>query len=128
LSQVPGLLGLSYSMLNPGNPVAWVREIIAAPITALFGGASVVLILLLRTFFPRLPGILIVTILGIAASTALGYEQLGGKVVGALPAGLPALTLPDAISFEQHRTLWPAAFVLALISFTEAMTSCRVIA
>jgi SulP family sulfate permease len=38
------------------------------------------------------------------------------------------LTLPPAISFASHRELWAPAFVLAIISFTEAMSSCRILA
>jgi sulfate permease, SulP family len=44
-----------------------------------------------------------------------------------MPSGLPALALPPAIPFSSHQELWPAALMLALISFTEAMSSCRVL-
>jgi sulfate permease, SulP family len=49
-------------------------------------------------------------------------------VVGTLPTGLPSLSLPPAISSDSHRELWLAARILAVVSFTEAMSSCRVLA
>src|SRR5690606_29894755 len=38
------------------------------------------------------------------------------------------LSLPPAISLDAHRELLPAALILALLSFTEAMSSARVLA
>ncbi|MDB5852055.1 MAG: putative sulfate transporter [Herminiimonas sp.] len=128
LSQVPGLLGLSFYPSNifsaSGPPFgatpAWV-------LTTAFGGMSLALLIALRRFVPRAPGMLIVTILGIACSWALGYAGRGGAVVGKLPQGLPALSLPPAIPLSSHEDLWLAALILALISFTEAMSSCRIL-
>ncbi|WP_233575725.1 SulP family inorganic anion transporter [Noviherbaspirillum saxi] len=93
-----------------------------------FGIAAAFLLVLFRRLLPRFPGILFISGLAIFASWWIGYEHVGGKVVGYLPSGLPALALPPAITLEQHQALWPAAFILALISFTEAMSSCRTLA
>ena len=71
---------------------------------------------------------LIATVLGILLSWLVNYAGHGGAIIGKLPIGLPALALPPAISFSSHQELWPAALILALISFTEAMSSCRVLA
>jgi SulP family sulfate permease len=127
LSQLPALLGadLSFASLEAalrGGMFRW------SPITAAFGGAALLLLLAFKRFLPRLPGILIVTLLGIAASAAFDYAGRGGTIVGTIPSGLPALAWPPAIPFASHRDLWPAALILALISFTEAMSSCRVLA
>jgi SulP family sulfate permease len=129
VSQLPNLFGLS---LSSGTLMDGVRLLLSgAPQMAMataFGCASLALLLALKHFFPNAPGILIVTVLGIAASWALDYAGRGGSIVGALPSGLPPLSLPPAIPFENHRDLWPAAVILAVISFTEAMSSCRVLA
>jgi SulP family sulfate permease len=71
---------------------------------------------------------LIVTLLGIAVSRLFDYKGAGGAIVGNVPAGLSPLALPFAIPLESHQALWPAALILALVSFTEAMSSCRVLA
>jgi len=51
----------------------------------------------------------------------------GGKVVGSIPAGLPALTMPD-LSLTTIAALFTAAFVIALVGFTEAIAIARAIA
>lgn len=131
VSQLPDLLGVR------GVPVSQWLALAAgttvplppgAAIASAFGIAAVVLLVLFKRLMPRFPGILAVSLLAIAASWQLGYEALGGAVIGHLPSGLPALSLPPAITFEQHQALWPAAFILALVSFTEAMSSCRTLA
>lgn len=93
-----------------------------------FGLGAALMLVLLKRYLPRLPGVLMVSALAIALSWWTNFEGAGGPVVGALPSGLPALALPPAISWEQHQALWPAAFILALISFAEAMGSCRMLA
>jgi SulP family sulfate permease len=51
---------------------------------------------------------------------------MGGAVVGVVPEGLPTLSVPP-LDWQATVTLLPAAFVIALISFMEAMSSCKVI-
>jgi SulP family sulfate permease len=127
VSQLPALIGVDLSLVKPGAAMmdafsSW------SPITAGFGCAALLLLLAFKRFLPRLPGILLVTLMGIGISAAVDYAGYGGAIVGAVPSGLPALALPSAISFSSHRELWPAALIIAFISFTEAMSSCRVLA
>src|SRR5262245_16293997 len=51
----------------------------------------------------------------------------GGEVVGLIPAGLPHFELPR-ISWELVMTLIAPAFIVALVGFTEAMSSAKAIA
>lgn len=127
-SQLPSLSGISLSVQDWTVPEDLMMLSPATPITAAFGCTSLGLLLLFKRFAPTLPGILIVTVLGIVASRLLDYADQGGAVVGVLPAGLPSLSLPPAISIDNHRQLWPAAIILAVVSFTEAMSSCRMLA
>lgn len=128
LSQLSPLLGISFIADHWRDPGRFIQLSAASGITAGFGVSALALLLLLKRFAPRLPGVLMVTILGIIAANAIGYGAKGGATVGALPSGLPTLSLPPMIGFESHRALWPAALILALISFTEAMSSARVLA
>jgi SulP family sulfate permease len=98
-TQLPGLLGVE---LHPGNwlngsgPLLAVRS--SWIITAASGIAALELLLLLRRFFPRFPGVLIVTVAGIFFSWAVDFAAYGGAIVGNLPAGLPdcrTAGLPD---------------------------------
>ena len=128
VSQLPALLGVTFS-LQPSLPLSSVVQGgPATPMTALLGASALLLLLALKRYLPRLPGILFVSILAILLSWACNYAAHGGAIVGFIPAGLPSLALPPAINLAQHQALWPAALVLALISFTEAMSSCRVLA
>lgn len=129
LSQLPRLLGAD---VFPSRLFVAGGELLSlnrgTAITAAFGCTALVLLLGFKRFTPRLPGILIVTVLGILASRAFNYAGHGGAIVGELPSGLPTLSLPPAISFDSHQELWPAALIVAVISFTEAMSSCRIMA
>lgn len=130
VSQLPALVGSG--LYSADDIVRATNDIAARPLTALlpatFGCTALLLLLGLKRYCPHLPGVLIVTVLGIAVSIVIGYRELGGPVIGAVHAGLPPLVLPPAIPLASHQELWPAALVLALISFTEAMSSCRVLA
>jgi SulP family sulfate permease len=97
-------------------------------INAAFGLGTLAVLLGFKKYRPNFPAILLVTVLGIIASWALGYEARGGSIVGTIDSGVPPLVAPAALPFEMHRQLWLAALILALISFTEVMSSCRVIA
>jgi sulfate permease, SulP family len=127
-SQLAALLGVNFSPQNWNGPVQMMAESPSWAITSTFGLSALVLLLTFKRFAPSLPGILIVSVLGVIASRMIDYAGQGGAVVGALPEGLPSLSLPPGISINSHRELWPAALILAVISFTEAMSSCRVLA
>lgn len=130
LSQLPALIGIAGFSIAEMSALS--GRLATTPFDALlpaaFGCSALVLLLGLKRFFPTVPGVLIVTMLGIAVSKAIGYADRGGAIVGTIPAGLPVLVLPPAIPLASHQELLPAALVLALISFTEAMSSCRVLA
>ncbi len=130
-AQLPALLGLPADLDGE-----WLARALAhwqaAPeltlATAGFGLTACGLLLALRRWLPRHPGVLYACVLGIAASALLGYAPAGGAVVGAVPGGLPSPAWPSAIGFAEHRALLPAALIVALVSFTEAMSSARTLA
>lgn len=130
MSQLPALIGVPDLFVSDFGKV--VQRVTDAPaimlMTSAFGIGTLIMLVLLKRLFPRFPGILLVTILGTFLSWLVGYAATGAAVVGDIDKGLPPLALPAAIPFEHHRELWSAALVLALISFTEAMSSCRVLA
>ena len=91
-------------------------------------GLLALLILLgFKRWAPRWPGVLVMVLVMIAISHGLGYAAQGGAVVGAIPAGLPGFTLPG-MGWQATLSLLPAAFVIALVSFMEAMSSSKIIA
>lgn len=130
LSQLAALLGLSGLSIHGMSEFVdrWSASPAKAMLPALFGISALLFLLAAKRYFPAVPGVLLATIIGIAASALIDYEALGGHVVGTIASGMPLLVLPPSIPLSSHQELWPAALVLALISFTEAMSSCRIIA
>ena len=49
----------------------------------------------LRFAAPKVPGALVLVIVGIVASVALGLGERGVALVGDVPRGLPSLAFPD---------------------------------
>jgi SulP family sulfate permease len=125
LSQLPALLGVPERSFAPAQLIHGAPPLSVA---ALAGAVALVLLVALKRFAPKFPGMLAVAVLGIIASRVLDFEALGIPIVGAIPVGLPPLQLPPAISFDLHRELLPAALIVAMVSFTEAMSSCRELA
>lgn len=130
VSQLPPLLGMAG---YPSMRLTWFADgLPALPaqafLPAAFGMGALLGLFALKRFAPALPGVLIVSAAGIAASFLLDYAAHGGEIVGRIASGMPDIALPPDIPLTSHQELWPAALVLALISFTEAMSSCRVLA
>ncbi len=130
LSQLPAILGIPAAQSRHLLTDTWhviVRIDSLHEISLAFGLIAIVALVAFRKYAPRVPGALITVAILTVVSYVIGYESIGGRVVGEIPAGLPSLTMPP---FDWHATiaLLPAAFVIALISFMEAMSSSKVIA
>ena len=130
ISQIPALLGISAKQSEHLLLDIWhvlTNLDLLHTESLVFGLAAFVLLYTFKRFAPKLPGVLITVGFLTWVSYATGFSEHGGRVVGNIPAGLPSLTLP-IFDWPAIRNLLPAAFVLALISFMEAMSSCKVIA
>ncbi len=92
-----------------------------------YGLLGILLLLAFRHFAPRLPGVLITVAVLTWLSYATSFAEHGGKIVGEIPTGLPSISVPE-FSWNATMELLPAAFIIAVISFMEAMSSCKVIA
>src|SRR6476646_3446123 len=119
VSQVPKLPGLSISAESPpGQVVEVIQEISQLnPATAVVGGSCLVVLLLARWLVPKLPASLIVVVLAIAASAALGLAQYGVAVVGEIPSGLPGFSVPD-LHLRAVLDVLPAALGIFVVSFS----------
>ena len=130
LSQLPTLLGIpaaqsEHFLLDISQVLLHIDT--AHALSFGFGLSAIIMLLGFKKFTPKLPGVLITVAFLTWLSYAIGYANLGGRVVGVVPQGLPTMSLPP---LDWHATvaLLPASFVIALISFMEAMSSCKVIA
>lgn len=130
LSQLAPLVGLS--LRNSEHFLMDIAHIFANMdqmhlVSLIFGLSSLAAMLVLKRIAPKLPAVLIAVILATTASYLLGFEAMGGRIVGAVPQGLPGFSLP-ALDWKASVVLLPMAFVIALVSFMEAMSSCKIIA
>ena len=130
LSQLPAILGIPAAQTTHFLVDIWhviVNMDSMHEISLIFGVTAIVLLVGFKKFAPRFPGVLITVALLTMASYLLDYEKMGGRIVGEIPQGLPSLSIPP-LDWNSTVALLPASFVIALISFMEAMSSCKVIA
>jgi SulP family sulfate permease len=94
--------------------------------TVAVGLGGVALILLTKRFAKRVPGPLVAVVFGIVAVKALGLAGQGVRIVGEVPSGLPALSLPS-LDAGALGALLPIALTIALISFMESIAVAKAI-
>jgi SulP family sulfate permease len=99
----------------------------ARPPTIILGLGLLVLLLVLRRFGPKVPAALVVCVVAIAASDALGLPEQGVAVVGRFPGGLPRLTMP-AFDWRDIQGLLPAAIGISFLAYTEGALLARAFA
>jgi SulP family sulfate permease len=130
LSQLPAILGIPAAQTSHFPADIWhvmVNLDSMHGISLVLGVATIALLVAFRKLAPRWPGVLITAALLTMASYLLGYEKMGGRILGEIPQGLPSVSVPP-LDWNSTIALLPAGFVIALISFMEAMSSCKVIA
>jgi high affinity sulfate transporter 1 len=95
-------------------------EAVAA--AAAVGIAGIVLILLLQRWLPKVPAVLIMVVLAIAATTVFGLADHGVSLVGVLPKGFPPLTIPS-VRLDDLGPLFAGALGIALVSLADTIST-----
>src|SRR6478609_2164746 len=99
----------------------------AVAAAAATGIAGIVLILVLQRWLPKIPAVLIMVVLAIAATTVFSLADHGVSLVGVLPKGFPPLTIPDIHGAD----LWPlvgGALGIALVSLADTISTASAFA
>jgi len=96
-------------------------------LTVAIGVVCMAALLIMRRVNRALPGPLIVVVVAIVASAVFDLQAKGVAVVGAVPAGLPQLTIP-AVSFQDILALLPAALALTILIYADEILTSRVFA
>jgi SulP family sulfate permease len=129
-SQLPAMLGFKggfYSMVSQVWGQLSLQHIpIFQHTAAIFGLVSLVFLILAKRFVPRLPAVVLLMLAASFISYSTGFESGGGAVVGALPAGLPALYVPSMLSLDAFGQLLLPVLVITLVSFIETASSAKV--
>jgi sulfate permease, SulP family len=127
VDQAPKLLGIHFDkggfFENVFAILGHVPET-SIPTLAVALGTLAIMVFLPK-LVPRVPAPLVAVGAAIAASGLMGLGASGVSVVGAIPAGLPSLVLPDTSLFPR---LWAGALGIALMSFTESIAAGRAFA
>ena len=92
--------------------------------TVIVGAVSLGLLVLVDKISRRIPGALVVVVLGIAVSWALDLAARGVAVTGPVPSGLPSFAVPD-VSGSDLGALTTAAVAIFLVSFSDSILTAR---
>jgi len=84
--------------------------------TFAWGASAIAILWFLNHTIPKLPASVIVLTLGILVAWLVDLEEQSVEIVGAIPEGLPPISVPQ-LSFENMRRLLPTALTLALVQF-----------
>ena len=97
------------------------------PETLAMGIAAFVIMIGLKKYAPKIPGVLVAVVLTTGVSYAIGFEKMGGKVVGTIPEGLPGFAMP-AFNLEAFSHLFIGAIIIAMVGFMEAISIAKAMA
>jgi len=130
-SQMGKLFGVTVEKAQHHYETVW--NIVNAAITdthtytLIMSVVALSIIILLKRFAPKLPGVLMAVVVTTVASWALDFESLGGKVVGAVPEGLPSPTMPE-FDITAMLQLLTTAMIISAIGFMEAISVAKAMA
>jgi SulP family sulfate permease len=88
---------------------------------------SFAILILMRKYMAKLPGVLVAVVITTVIAWLSGYSDAGGKIVGTIPEGLPAFSIPE-FSWDAVKTLMVTAITIALIGFMEAISIAKAMA
>jgi len=100
-------------------------EAVAA--AAAVGIAGIALILVLQHWLPKVPAVLIMVVLAIAATTVFSLADHGVSLVGVLPKGFPPLTIPH-VRLADVGLLFAGALGIALVSLADTISTASAFA
>lgn len=95
-------------------------------ITLAVGLGGIALIIIVRKIKRSIPGSLLAVFFGILLSWGFGLAENGVNIIGEVPKGLPAFTVPG-FSPDTISTLLPIALTIALVSFMESIAVAKAV-
>lgn len=128
VSQVPSLVGLDvdkrHDFVGQVAAIVQAADTVTIP-TAVVGLSALLALVLVRRSRRRLPGPLLVVAVATATTHVLGLADSGVSVLGEVPRGLAAPSLP---SLDSVIALFPAAVTIAVIGYAEGIGIAKAIA
>ncbi|MFK0012703.1 SulP family inorganic anion transporter [Streptomyces sp. NPDC091027] len=131
IGQLPKLLGFSVEAEDlVGECAGLVRGLAGGavvPAAAAVGIGGIAVVLLLQRFLPKVPAVLVMVLLAIAAASAFGLGARGVGLVGVLPDGLPPFTVPE-VRLADLAPLLAGALGIALVSLADTISNASAFA
>lgn len=127
-SQLKHLLGVDLPGSNHIHEIVFALLREAAnihPLTVAVGVTSMAALVGLKRWRRTFPAPLAVVAFFTAAAWALGLDQRGLQVVGDIPGGLPAPSIPG-LEWEALGSLFPLALAIAVVGFMESIAVAKV--
>ena len=126
VGQLPKLLGFSVDAVAfIGELLGFVSGVVdgeALPAAAAIGLASLLLILALNRWLPKIPSVLIAVLFAMAMSAVFDLGDSGVKLVGVLPQGLPSFTIPS-VELSDLLPIVGGALGIALVALTDTIST-----
>ena len=126
VGQLPKLFGFSVDADGlTGEFSGFVRGVAdgaVVPAAAAVGLAGIALILFLQRWVPKLPAVLIMVVLSIAAAAVFGLAARGVSVIGELPKGFPPLTIPS-VRWSDLAPLAVGALAIVVVSLADTIAT-----
>ena len=94
--------------------------------TLALGLSSIALLWTIKKSKKRIPGPIVIVLLGIGLVYFLGLHEYGVSIIKDVPSGLPSVGLV-AISWESVQKLLPIALTIAFVSFMESIAVAKAI-
>jgi high affinity sulfate transporter 1 len=99
----------------------------AVPAAAAVGVAGIAVILALQRWLPKVPAVLVMVVLAIAATSVFSLADHGVSLVGVLPKGFPPPTLPH-FPLADLGPLFGGALGIVLVSLTDTISTASAFA
>ncbi|MEV1065251.1 sulfate permease [Streptomyces sp. NPDC050263] len=131
IGQLPKLLGFKVDADNLiGECVGLVQKLAdgaTVPAAATVGGCGILLVLVLQRWLPKVPAVLVMVVLAIAATAVFDLGEHGVDLVGELPEGFPPFTIPD-VRLADLAPLFGGALGIALVSLADTISNASAFA
>jgi high affinity sulfate transporter 1 len=129
VGQLPKLFGVPGGGDNPFEELAILVQQLpdANPWTLAVGVTALLVLAILRRVAPRIPGALVVLVLGLVATPLLGLESHGVSTVGAVPTTVPLPGIPSVSVSDLSRIAFGAAGIVFL-ALAESIGAARSLA
>ena len=126
VSQLPKLFGFSVTADGLiGEARAFVHGVASGQAIGAavgIGVGSLVLMVVLSRWLPRVPGVLVAVVAAMAVAAAFNVGAAGVKLVGVLPSGLPPFSLPIP-EFGDLAPLAAGAIGIAIVSLADTIST-----